>query len=494
MIVTSEIYYKEKFGNKIPTLVVSYVDEQGQIKSLVWEIPEEHRYSWVYTDNAHKDLNYQSWNFKPVRKDYTKFKATDQRIHEILLEVIKMFPDMGIDSALFNLNTPDISFCDIEVDVDDTGFPDAESARNPINTCSWVNKDQVIVYGRAKLSSQQISNIQKRIDEHCKSFKTKYKFTYVYHESEYNLLNNLFINRFYPAPCITGWNFFGYDWAYLYNRAKKLNIDIGFLSNLTGNWTTYTPKNHPGMRIELPNHKLMYDYLEIYTKWDRTVSPKESNKLDWVAEKTLGVKKVQHQLGFKDMWEQCPEDYVFYNAVDSILVAEIDKKIKTSRTFYTLTNLLHTDALSTFSPVRSLEVVQCEFLYQQNKVFPLVNKKNERTKEGYEGAFVFEPIPGMYKNVISCDFMSLYPITIQQFNISPDTYVKKDKNYIPNQNEIKTTSGSIYTREFEGFLPQILKHFFKKRKEYKKEMIQAKKEKYILEETLEKRFGIILED
>lgn len=490
MIVSSET--RTIFNNnrkQVLQLVVSYINPQGGISYLTYEIPEDQRYQWKYTrtNDPHREPNLLSWDFKPVRKDFVKGGLNEQRIHEILLDLMKANPEV---SAIFDLNTPDISFCDIEVNVDDTGFPDAETARNPVNTCSWVNKDQVYVYGRAKLTGEQIVNIQRRIDEHCKRFKTKYNFTYVYHEEEVDLLYDLFVNRFGPAPCVTGWNYFGYDWPYLYNRAQKLGIDVKFLSP-TGSWMQYSVQNKPGFRIQIPKHKLMYDYMEIYIKWDRTVSPKESNKLDWVGEKTVGVKKVQHQLGFKDMWEQKPEDYVFYNAVDSILVAEIDKKIKTSRTFYTLANLLHIDALTAFSPVRSLEVVQCEFLYPQGRVFPVVSKKGNDGREGYEGAFVFEPTPGIYRNVISLDFASLYPSTQMQFNISPDTFIKKDKNYKPNSDEIKTASGAIYTRKIDGFMPQILSHYFKKRKEFKKEMLQAIEEKYILEQNYEKRFGTL---
>ena len=138
-----------------------------------------------------------------------------------------------------------------------------------------------------------------------------------------------------------------------------------------------------GDPITLPKHKLLYDYMEVYVKWDRTVSVKESNKLDWVSEKILGIKKVVHQLGFKDLWNQTPADYVFYNAVDSILVREIDLKISTSTTFMSLANLMHVDALVAFSPVRSLEIVQCEYLYKDGKVMPNMQKKAP-SKEGYE--------------------------------------------------------------------------------------------------------------
>ena len=488
MIVSSETRtIINQYQQQAKQLVVSYINSQGGISYLTYEIPSELCFKWKYTrqNDPQREPNLLSWDFKPVKREYTKYDLSDQRIHEILLDLIKANPNV---SQIFDLYTPDISFCDIEVAVDDFGFPDPENARNPINTVSWVNKTKVYVYGRTNLSAAQKENIQRRIDEHCKRFKTRYEFIYVYHENEADLLNDLFVNRIGPAPAVTGWNFFGYDWPYMYNRCEKLGIDIKWLSP-TGSWMPYNVSSKAGMKIYIPKHKLLYDYMEIYVKWDKSINPKESNKLDWVGEKAVGVKKVQHQLGFKDMWEQEPEDYVFYNAVDSILVAEIDNKLKTSATFYSLSNLLHIDALTAFSPVRSLETVQTEFLYPQGRVFPDIKKNGGGKDEGYEGAFVFEPTPGIYKNVISLDFSSLYPSTIRQFNMSPDTFVKKDKEHsIDKSKELKSASGAIYRNDYDGFLPQILTYYFKKRKEYKKEMLLAIEERYQLEEIYEKRF------
>ena len=104
---------------------------------------------------------------------------------------------------------PNTAFCDIEVLVDDDGFPKADAARNPVNTISWVVNDQVYVLVREKvLTEADIKWIQDSIDEHCKQFKTKYKFTYVYFETEVELLTTFFRDYFFPAVCVTGWNFF----------------------------------------------------------------------------------------------------------------------------------------------------------------------------------------------------------------------------------------------------------------------------------------------
>ena len=55
------------------------------------------------------------------------------------------------------------------------------------------------------------------------------------------------------------------------------------------------------------------------------------------------------------------------------------------------------------------------------------------------------------------------------------------------ENEIKCTNGCVYTNEFEGFIPKILSDYFAKRKEYKKMMMNAEREKYRLIEILKER-------
>lgn len=476
-------------GQPCKQLVVSYINKEGGVSFLSYNIPPDQMFQWKYAkrnEMHYADPNFKSWDFKPVVRVPSNGYVSTSRIHEILLDLIAANPQVNV---IHELNMPSTSYCDIEVDVDDEGFPDPDSVRNPVNTISYVTGNKVYVFGRANLTSEQLEWIRKELKKHCERFTTDYDFTYIYHEHEVDLLNDFFYNYMRLSPCVTGWNFFGYDWPYLYNRCEKLGISINYLSP-SGSWYKHRiASRDDGYTIQLPNHKLVYDYMEIYAKWDRSVAVKETNKLDWVANTVLGVKKVEHQLGFKDFWRQQPAEYVLYNAIDSILIREIDNTIKTSSAFLGLANLMHVDALTAFSPVRSLEIVQTEYQYKVNKVFPVNGKKAERTDESYEGAFVFEPIRGIYKNVIALDFASLYPTTMRQFNISPDTFVTKDKNYIPNEHEIKCSSGAVYQKDFEGFIPKILTDFYKQRKAYKKEMMDAINEKYKLLDIYEKRFG-----
>lgn len=473
-------------------IILSYVNKEGKISFMRYAIPREWMYQWRYLKDGYApDTLYQSWDYKPVYKEACTGYFSDQRIHEMLVDIIKLYPQVDEINAL---NIPDTAYSDIEVNVDpEFGFPDAHGDRGgmmPINTVSWVHEADVTVLGVKPLTEKQIQWIQSKIDEHCAGFKTRYVFKYVYFDTEMAMLDTYFRGYLHPSPCTTGWNWFGYDWPYLYRRAQRLNLDISYLSP-TNNWYEYTPQKSNN-KIVLPKHKLMYDYMEIYVKWDQVVSVKESNTLDWVSENTIGAKKVEKKMNFTELWEKDPALYVFYNAVDSILVREVDLAIKTSSAFFGLANLMHVDALTAFSPVRSLEIVQTEYLYKMNRVFPEVPRKRKKegeVDEGYEGAYVYDPTPGIYRNVIALDFASLYPTTMRQFNISPETFILKNKNHRRRENEILCTSGAVYRNDIEGFIPKILSDFYSQRKAYKKDMMIAIDESHELEEIYLKRFG-----
>lgn len=81
----------------------------------------------------------------------------------------------------------------------------------------------------------------------------------------------------------------------------------------------------------------------------------------------------------------------------------------------------------------------------------------------YKGAFVYVAEGGLYENVISLDFRSLYPSVIMAYNVSPDTYMKRPEGecYI-------SPIGVAFTKEREGVLPRVVRRVFRERMEMKK--------------------------
>ena len=87
------------------------------------------------------------------------------------------------------------------------------------------------------------------------------------------------------------------------------------------------------------------------------------------------------------------------------------------------------------------------------------------------------------------DFQSLYPKTIIQHNLSPETFLFKDTTgtYVPKPNEIKVKSGAVFTKDFEGIVPKILRYYFAARKESKAKRKQVDFEYESLKHILDER-------
>lgn len=481
MIINREIRPAWDFNanKQCNQLVISYVDNTGEIKFMTYNITDNDMFEWDYAKSQMQaDPNFMSWDMKPVRRAKTKKELSKERIYQILFD---LNVNKQIDS-IFDLNYPNTYFWDIENDITEDGHIDPTNAIMPITVMSWVRYPYVTVLGTKPLTAEQIQQTQKDIDEHCENFdsKPKYIFQYVYYDTEVKMLYD-FINNYVPkAAAISGWNIWGYDIIYLMDRCKRLGIDITPIAP-TGSFTTI--KNSNGDIVKVPRHRLIYDYLACYKKWDRTVKVKENNTLDFVGEATCGVRKVQHKLGLKEMWEQQPREYIFYNAIDSILVEQIDKKIKTSKSMYGLAQLTKAEILECFGTIASVEIVQNEYLYKEKKVVPISTKKIDFRE--YEGAFVFKPEASISKWVLGLDYASLYPSTIIQFNLSPETYMFKDKSYAQKANEIKTASGTVFTKNIEGFMPRMLSYYYSERKRHKRESGNA----YSIASELEKIYN-----
>jgi DNA polymerase elongation subunit (family B) len=288
------------------------------------------------------------------------------------------------------------------------------------------------------------------------------------------------------APLTTGWNFWGYDWSYIYNRCtKRLGMDISWMSP-TGQWYEHTIKDKGRKRkIMLPQHKLIVDYMAIYQKWDRTIDVKENDTLDFVSEAGLGIKKVKYPGTLQDLFNKDYEQYIFYNVIDSVLVELLDQKLKTMGTFLGLGNITKVEAMAAFSPIQMLEATLSRHAYRRNQVFPKIWDKKQR--EAFEGAFVFEPKPDLYEWVASFDFASLYPSIMRQFMISIENFITRDKQYQTNNKQIKTISGAVFDASFEPLIPEILTDYYGQRKVAKKVSQKADMEIAELKKIKKKR-------
>jgi len=262
-------------------------------------------------------------------------------------------------------------------------------------------------------------------------------------------------------PMMSGWNFINYDWQYIVNRCKHLQIDIAESAITKALDSTDSRPLHMGI----------LDYMQLYDKYDRTVKVKESNSLDYVSGQVLGIGKIKYNGGLQDLYRDDFKKYVYYNVVDSVLVYFIDQKLKSMEVLLTLANITRMPIYKAASPVAVTEALIARKMAEDGLRIGTEQRDDGVKDTQFAGAFVKEPKVGFYAGVSAFDFASLYPSIMRQFNISPDSYIekvtaakieerRKDKNVIVCEN------GVVYNKE-DSMLKQILTDLYNKRKQYK---------------------------
>ena len=437
-------------------IIVSYYDTEGQVKFRRYPIDQYK--NWYITDenDRYKHESLKNWDGRPVKegkaRQYSKFA---------LISFLDNLPEHD-KKIIFEPTMPKTYFVDIETEIVD-GFPKPEEAKTRILAFSIVTPDRkIVVLGLEDMASDKIQKIQDDTNNYFKSLDSDWTFDYRKFDSEYDMVFT-FVNRFMPKfPMMTGWNFINYDWQYIVNRCKRLQIDI-----------TAAAKTKALDRVDSrPLHMGILDYMQLYDKYDRSVKVKESNALDYVSGQVLNLNKIKYQGSLQDLYEQDFVKYIYYNVVDSILVYYIDQKLKSMEVLLTLASITKMPLYKAASPVSVTEALIARKLAEQNKCVA-VEKKDDAQKDGkYAGAYVKQPKVGFYQGVSAFDFASLYPSIMRQFNISPDSY--KDiipKSQIPerrkNEDEIVCANGVVYDKK-DSILKQILSDLYGQRKDYKK--------------------------
>lgn len=382
----------------------------------------------------------------------------------------------GIKSQ-YDISKIRIANIDIETEVDDTGFPDPERAAQVITAIT------VLIRGDRKYSFG------------CGDFRPKLKTDFYFKFKTEEEMLKAFLNWWcldHP-DIVTGWNIQYFDIPYLYNRiAKKLSDkDALRLSPWKKVWVKQEQDQYRNVRQYCKIYGVQQlDMLTTYKK--NVLDPRDNYKLDTIAEVELGRKKVDYSEygSLHKMYMVDFQKYMEYNQEDVQLVEDIDMK----RNLIDFTIMMGFNFGVNFedvsSQVRCWDVLIYNTLLTDNTIIP--PKKENTFIRKYAGGFVKDPIVGFHDWVCSFDLNSLYPSIIQQLNISPETMREFHDGYegergvdkfikgdIPPNLKTKNLSmspnGQTFTKEFEGFLPKILKGLGAERKVYQKEMRKHEK-------------------
>jgi DNA polymerase elongation subunit (family B) len=473
--------YEYKGGN----LICSYIDKFGKIKLKYYPWAPT-KYIATSPDDPDRHGRFVTWDGRPVKEIYTKY-PNKYSVYDFL----DTLPEQE-QHDLFDYNEPDIFFVDIENEILDSK-PRPELAESKILSISIVYKNKALVLGLDPLTAKEEKAIQNDINnEYGRIFNREWEFKYIqFPKGEYDMLLTFFKNYVPKMPVITGWNFKHYDFVFLVNRAKKLGIDPS-LSSFTGKMIEDN-QNDPRNFCILPAHRIVIDYMEIFDKWDTSIKVKESNSLDFVSSKVLKIKKVNYEGNLKILYETDFKKFIFYNAVDSILVQMIHEKSKLADILYGISTLSRTTVTKALSTLSVTEGILRKKLRDQKNIVLVKNDIDENAVT-VKGGWVKEPIRGMATWTCCYDFASLYPTTMREFNISADSYkgqkIKGENYAIFNGHQIEldpddiiTKNGAVFKNEI-GVVNQVLGEIYADRKVNKKKMFAKNYELDELEKEL----------
>ena len=278
---------------------------------------------------------------------------------------------------------PLILFLDIEV-LQGEGFPTAEKAEQPVISFSF----------RTNKSERDFSYIWREDFEKNKvQWNGKWAITYLKDE-ETLLLNFCDVIEKIQPDIITGWNIIDFDFEYLKNRFKRL--DLQWLDERS---------------FEL------FDMLQGYKK----IFSQPSYALKRVAE-IEGIDKKENIETFKEVsgyYESDIKRFADYNRKDVEYVAKIDEKHSLIEYFLNFKWLVGLEDIQK-TTINSVLIDTLLLRVAKEKGICLPTKEKHEEREKYEGAYVMVEKARLYHHTAVFDFKSYYPYLIISFNLSPE--------------------------------------------------------------------------
>jgi len=378
-----------------------------------------------------------------------------------------------------------VAYIDIETKCEE-GFPDASIASEEVNAITIRVDDRVYTFGLGDYTP--VSDVH----------------VYNGYTSERRLLQDFltFWEKLDP-DIISGWNVNFFDIPYLINRINRILGDGE--ANRLSPWKVLKERIVTVMQRDHTVYDLVgistLDYFDLYRKL--TFVNRESYRLDHIAYVELGERKTSYSEydSIRDFYTKNFQKFIEYNVKDVDLVVRLEDKLRLMELALTIAYSAKVNHNDIFSQVKTWDQIIYHHLNSEKIVIPF--KKSGEKEDQFAGAYVKEPIPGMYKWVMSFDLDSLYPHLIMQYNISPETLTQDGKrgcvspDGVLTEGEVTQTfikqfalknlsvaaNGTTYLKNKQGFLPKLMETLYEERKQYKKKMLECKAKLKLLPEN-----------
>lgn len=416
-----------------------------------------------------------------------------------------MFEVLGMDDFEFTyisdtyktreLNMDAIRVANIDIEVPAPEFPDPNMTRYEIKTIVHYDSIDDIYHFFGVASESGEWNKSSSILEAELLDKVRY-YSFA-NEKELLTAYLMYWKEFTPV-IITGWNVEQFDMPYIIGRMEKTigETAVSYMSpwnkvstsSVSDNYGKATTKvNIVGVHI--------IDYLELYRKF--TFTPRPNFRLDYIGQVEVGQQKLDfEQETYLKFYQEDYQRFGDYNIRDVELVNKIDGKLMLLQLAVTLGYYAGINFTTVFGTIKPWDAIIFNALRKDKKV---VSARKRREKKQFIGAFVKAPIPGFYKNILSFDLTSLYPSIIRQCNISPECIRGQFDGHMTIEQQIEalvlqtltipagdysaSANGMLYTKEFQGVIPEVITKVFFERKAHKKKMLEYQRQAVAAKES-----------
>jgi len=303
------------------------------------------------------------------------------------------------------------------------------------------------------------------------TWKHKSKKDFVeYCKNEEEMLEKFeeYIKKINP-DIITGYFSDGFDLPYIRARAEKLKINLKLARD--NSKILFTRGNETSSKIKGRVHIDLLRFIETYYS---QYLQSETLSLNEVSSELLGEKKLdfgkRHETDTEDLKKQDWEDYFDYNLQDSLLAYKLFQKSWPDLKEFT--RIVH-EPLYNMNRYGMAQIVESYIIHHLHRFNEIIERRpiheeieKRRARGKYEGAFVLQPVPGLYEDLAFFDFTSYWPSIIVTFNLSKSTLLnKKEKDSL----EVDVGDKKFYFLKKSGFFSKMLSDIIEKRKLYKQE-------------------------
>jgi len=288
--------------------------------------------------------------------------------------------------------------------------------------------------------------------------------------------------RDFKPDYLVGYFSDGFDMPYLRARADKykIKLDLGLdRSNVRFN-----------RRGGNTTSKIVgFSHVDVFKFIRRVMAEKlkvPAYDLDTVGKALIGEGK-KEELSIKDLhkaWDKNDKNlakFCEYNMTDAELTYKLAKIMSPHLHEFVKLVGLPPDDVCRMSYGQLVENYVLRNISEFNEISPnrpFHDKISGRMKETFEGAFVYTPEAGLYKEVVVFDFKSLYPTIISVHNICPSTLTdnKKEANVTPDIEIGNRNVHYYFSYKHDGIFPKIVKEILTRRNRVKEMMKGNKKD------------------